>query len=432
MIPRRREYYQGPAPILARVVLMRAPMATINSPGVATGVPPALSQTPDFSLVLGGPLYQLWRGTHLAGDTLQLMHRRIIALALVAWAPLLVLSAAEGHAWGGGVTAPFLRDVDVHLRLLLAIPLLVVAEIVVHRRMRPVVGLFLDRGLIPDDARGRFDAAIASALRLRNSVAAELLLIAVVYAVGVGVVWRTQVALDVTSWYGVGEAGRLQPSMAGWWFGLVSLPLFQFLLLRWYFRLFIWARFQWQVSRIDLRLVPTNPDGSGGLGFLGAVSYAFAPVLAAQGVVLAGTIASKIFFGGAALLEFKVEIIGLVALMVFVILGPTLVFSPRLEAAKRAGLREYGTLAQRYVREFDTKWLRGGAPADEPLVGSADIQSLADLNNSYDVVKSMRWVPFTMQTVLQLAVTTLLPVLPLTLTMISFEELLDRVLAVLF
>ena len=411
---------------------MHSPMATMNLPGAAAPAPPGLSQTADFSLVLGGPLYQLWRGTRLAGDGLQLLHRRIIALTLMAWAPLLVLTIAEGRAWGASVTVPFLRDVEVHLRLLLALPLLVVAELVVHQRMRPVVGLFLDRGLIPDDARARFDAAIASALRLRNSVAAELLLIAIVYVVGVGLVWRTQMVLDVTSWYGVVEAGRLQPSMAGWWFGIVSLPLFQFLLLRWYFRLFIWARFQWQVSRIDLQLVPTNPDGSGGLGFLGAVSYAFAPVLAAQGVMLAAGIASKIFFAGAALVQFKVEIIGLVAVMIFVILGPTLVFSPKLEAAKRKGLREYGTLAQRYAREFDIKWLRGGALEGEPFIGSADIQSLADMNNSYEAVKSMRWVPFTMQTVLQLAVTTLLPVLPLMLTMISLEELLDRLLAVVF
>ena len=155
-------------------------------------------------------------------------------------------------------------------------------------------------------------------------------------------------------------------------------------------------------------------------------------MLLAQGVVLAGMMANRIFYAGATLPEFKVELIGLVAVMVFAILGPLLVFSPQLAAAKRGGLREYGTLAQRYVREFDHKWLRGGAPPDEPLVGSADIQSLADLGNSFEVVKDMRLVPFTLQTVLQLAVTTLLPVLPLTLTMISLEELLERLLKIVF
>ena len=309
---------------------------------------------------------------------------------------------------------------------------MIVAELVVHQRMRPVVGQFLERGLIPDAAREQFDAAVASAIRLRNSVAAEVLLIAFVYIVGVGFIWRTQIALDVTSWYGTPAGGRLQPSAAGWWLGVVSLPFFQFLLLRWYFRLFIWARFLWQVSRIDLRFLPMHPDRAGGLGFLGSVAYAFSPVLLAQGAMLAGMIANQIFYAGATLPEFKVELIGMVALMVFAILGPMLVFGPKLEAAKRVGLREFGTLAQHYAREFDRKWLRGGAPADEPLVGSGDIQSLADLGNSFEVVKGMRYVPFTMQTVVQLAVTTLVPVAPLLLTMISLEQLLDRLLKVAF
>ncbi len=162
------------------------------------------------------------------------------------------------------------------------------------------------------------------------------------------------------------------------------------------------------------------------------VGHAFAPLLLAQGTVLAGMIANRIFYAGAKLPQFKVEMIGLVALMLFAILGPLLVFAPKLAAAKRAGLGEYGALAQRYVREFDRKWLRGGAPADEPLIGSADIQSLADLGNSFEVVKGMRLVPFTLQTVLQLAVVTLAPVVPLTLTMISLDELLTQALRMVF
>jgi hypothetical protein len=66
---------------------------------------------PDFSLVLGGPLYQLWQRTHLTGDVLQLIHRRIVFLTVVAWAPLLALTVVEGHAWGNSVRLPFLQDV---------------------------------------------------------------------------------------------------------------------------------------------------------------------------------------------------------------------------------------------------------------------------------------------------------------------------------
>ena len=114
------------------------------------------------------------------------------------------------------------------------------------------------------------------------------------------------------------------------------------------------------------------------------------------------------------------------------VLGPLLVFAPQLAAAKRKGLREYGTLAERYVREFDAKWLRGGAPADEPFVGSADIQSLADLGNSYEVVRTMRTAPITRDAIVRLAAATLVPIVPLLLTMMPLEELLKKLFGVLF
>jgi hypothetical protein len=386
----------------------------------------------DFSLVLGGPLYQLLRKARLEDDTAGLVRRRIQVLVLLTWLPMLLLAMAEGHAWGETRSLSFLADIEIHARLLLALPLLVLAEIVVHQRMRPVVRQFLDRGLVPDAATPRFEAAIAAALRLRNSIAAELLLIALVFVAGVAFTWRTQSVLEVATWSGVAADGTWRPTLAGWWLGCVSMPIFQFLLLRWYFRLFIWARFQWQVSRIDLAVLPTHPDRCGGLGFIGVVSYAFAPVLLAQGTLLAGMMANRILYAGARLPDFKVELIGLVGVMVFAILGPMLAFAPQLAAAKRTGLREYGTLAQTYARAFDRKWLRGGAPLDEALIGSPDVQSLADMDSSLQVVKEMRIAPFNLRTVFELGVATLLPVGPLLLTMVSLEELLDRLLKVLF
>ena len=178
--------------------------------------------------------------------------------------------------------------------------------------------------------------------------------------------------------------------------------------------------------------MPTHPDRAGGLGFLSTVTYAFAPLLAAQGVLLAGVMANKIFYASAKLIDFKMELVALVTMMLSFVLVPLLVFIPRLVRTKRVGLAEYGALAQRYVREFDEKWLRGGALADEPLVGSGDIQSLADLGNSFEIVKGMKPVPFGKDTLLQLAVISLAPVAPLVLTMIPLGELLDRFLKIVF
>ena len=152
-------------------------------------------------------------------------------------APSLILSMLGGRAWGGAVRVPFLTDIEVHTRFLLALPLLIVAELVVHQRMRPVARQFLERGLIPERSRARFDLAMASAVRLRNSVAAEVLLLAFVYLVGILYVWPRYIALDVPTWYAAPAGGGPHLSLAGWWFVYVSLPLFQFILFRWYFRL---------------------------------------------------------------------------------------------------------------------------------------------------------------------------------------------------
>src|SRR5512136_1627161 len=329
-------------------------------------------QPTDFSLVLGGPLYQLLRRARLSDDALALQRRRIVALSAIAWLPLLVLAAAGGQLLDGNVAVPFLKDFEVHVRFLVAMPLLVVAELVVHQRMRTMTSTFRDRQLVPASATGQLEAAVASAYRWRNSVAAEVLLIVLVYTVGIMVVWRQYMALDTATWYAIPRAGGSDLTLAGAWYGYVSLPLFQFLLCRWYLRVIIWARLLWQVARIELSLVPTHPDRVGGLGFLANTVYAFVPLLLAHGALLAGTLANQIFYMGARLTDFKLEILLLVIFMVCLVVGPLTVFAPQLARAKRTGLREYGTLAQAYVRAFDSKWLRGGS-GDEQLLGSGDI-----------------------------------------------------------
>jgi hypothetical protein len=388
-----------------------------------------LNKSPDFSLVLGGPLFQLLRKTHLAGDGLELWRKRVLSFAMLTWLPLLLLSS-----WGATTSSnlTFLRDLEVHARFLVSLPLLIGAELLVHQRMRKLVPRFLERQLVPEDCIGRFHSAISSALRWRNSLTAELLLIGFVYFVGVGVVWRNYLALDVVSWYSIPSSHGQQLTLAGKWYVYFSLPIFQFLLLRWYFRMIIWVRFLWKVSRMPLKLVPTHPDGVAGLGFLSATSEAFVPLVVAHGALLAGNLANRIFFVGAKLPEFRVEVALVAAFLVCMVLGPLLLFTPQLHRTKLAGLAEYGTLAQQYVREFDHKWIRGGAPADEPLVGSADIQSLADLGNSYQVVKSMRLLPFSRDSLIQLVGATLLPILPLALTMMPLEDFLKKLVGILF
>jgi hypothetical protein len=212
----------------------------------------------------------------------------------------------------------------------------------------------------------------------------------------------------------------------------VSNPLMQFLLLRWYYRIFIWARFLWQVSRIDLALMPTHPDRNAGLGFLNGSAYALAPLLMAHGTTVAAYAANLIFFEGASLADFKLEIVVLVTFLLVLVLGPLTVFAPKILAAKRKGLHEYGVLAADYARKFERRWLRTADHEDQELLGSADIQSLADLDASVGIVKSITPLPVGRELLLQLILATVVPFAPLLLTMFPLEELLNRIIGAVF
>ena len=388
-----------------------------------------MKDTGEFSLVLGGPLFQLLLKTGLARPHLELLRRRIVVITLLAWLPLLVLSALEGRAFGG-VSIPFLKDLDAQVRFLVALPLLVLAEKIVHERIRPVVGLFVEKGLVRPGDRPRFDGIIASTMRWRNSIVMELLLVAFIFTVGHNV-WAEKLALHGEIWFTRPTDSGLRLSRAGLWYAWVALPMFQFILFRWWYRILLWGRFLFLVSRLDLDLSPSHPDRAGGLGFLGTSAAAFAPLLLAQSALVSANVANRILQQGAHLREFRIELGGALVLALLQVIGPLMVFAPRLLQAKRRGLREYGLLGDRYVKEFERKWLRGGAAPDEALVGSGDIQSLADLEGSFDIVRGMRPFPFGRETLILLVVVTALPALPLVLTVIPLEELVKRLLGAL-
>src|SRR5215471_5734081 len=143
----------------------------------------------EFSLVLGGPLYQIWRRLFLAGPALELLSRRMVGIPLIAWLPLLVLTTYEGVAVGHAVAVPFVYDFAVHARFLVAVPILLLAEIVVHERILKVVHQFLAEGLVPPETLPGFRAAITRTMRLRNSLVIEVAL--AVFAFGFGwAIWR--------------------------------------------------------------------------------------------------------------------------------------------------------------------------------------------------------------------------------------------------
>jgi hypothetical protein len=377
----------------------------------------------EFSLVEGGPLRRLARRVRFRGRPLGPLGLGV-ALALFAWVPLLCLTAFERLGPGHGEAVSFLASVSTHVRFLITVPLLFATEVWVSPRLRHFVRDAVDTGLVPDAEIPALERAIHHAHRLRDSVTAELVLVILaVTFVQLGV-RPFDVPDDVRSWRATGSGEGARLTLAGWWYGLVALPLYQFVIGRWGWRLLVWWVFLWRFARLRLRLVPTHPDLAGGLGYLAVAQSHFDLICFAFSAVAAGGYAEQMMYGGATLKGFALPVVGLVLLNLALFLGPLLFFGPQLVAVKRRGLREYGNVATTYVRGFDAKWLRGGAPPGESLLGSGDIQSLNDLAGSFDIIRRMRVVPFGPGLVLILVAGTLAPMVPLLFLAFPLEELL--------
>jgi hypothetical protein len=387
-----------------------------------------VNEVPELSLMEGGPGDALMKRLRLIRPELgEASARTAIILAAITWIPLLAFSFVEGLALGGA-KIPFLYDIAAHARFLVAVPILVLAEIPIGRRLRGVAKHFLDAGLVREDERQRFANAVVDTVRYHDWHVAELALLALSYITSYTAISKTSLHSG-NMWYE--SSGTLGLSPVGYYYALVALPIFQFLVYRWGYRMVVWTRFLWHISKLDLLLTPTHPDGAGGLGFLGKGSIPFGAILFALSSVVSAAIATRILFGGATLEEFELTYAAFILLALVVFAGPLILFAPKLLRIKQTGLLEYGTLASRYTQQFGRKWVDSTNPAGEPLLGTADIQSLADLGNSYEVVSKMRAVPIELSDFIAMALPGVIPALPLAATVMPVGEILKGILRLL-
>jgi len=234
----------------------------------------------------------------------------------------------------------------------------------------------------------------------------------------------------VSNWHTV-DVGSGEVSLAGWWFNLVSTPVFRLLLFRWLWRLLLWTSFLWRVSRLNLYLVATHTDTAAGLGFLSEGQKAFSPIVFAGGAVIAAQVANTIAYQGATLSSQKLPMIAYGVIAVILLVAPLLVIAPVLLRIKRQALREYGALVTIHNQLFDQKWIQKKEPSDEVILGSHDPSSLFDLGGSFTVIRQMGIVPIDKPTLITLAVAAALPMVPVVLYATPADELVRAVLKML-
>jgi hypothetical protein len=374
----------------------------------------------DFSL-LGGPLYRLGCRLGLVRD-----RTNTIALGLVLgafpWIVLLALALFEGF----GHVLFSIEAIGAHVRLLMAIPLLFVCEAFIDPLFTAFVHGIVRSQVVPATARPALETEIARITRWKDAWLPEAL-----FLLAVVLLWLATPNQNFFASLS-GLTGGSNPSAVGettWtsqWYWMACMTLFRFLFMRWIWRLALWCFFLWRVSRLELRLVSTHPDRAGGLGYLELVQTEFVPLVVAISATQSASLAQDIASGrmtfdaiypGAAFILFVDAVL---------FIGPVCVFSHKLWKSRVKGMSDYGAFAERYVNEFDRKWLGADPAPGEPLLGTADIQSLADLSNSVSIVREMRLVPASRRMLMHLAVAALLPLLPLVLFKYPIGDLLTK------
>ncbi len=377
----------------------------------------------EFSLFAGGPTHRLLSRLGLGESGARNFARRAVFSVLLTWVPLLVLSAAQGLAIGDAVRIPFLRDFAAYARYLVSIPLLILAEGLVGPRVTRAAKHFVRSGLVRDADLPAYESALAGARRLCESTLAEVLLLGLAGASVV--IIRNEFPFDFSTWRSLVTGSAHAHTPAGWWNLAVGMGLFHFLFWRWIWRLVIWYRFLWFVSRLPLRLMSTHPDRAAGLGFVGDAQRHYFVVVSAVATAAAGTLADEIVYAGVPLASYEFLVAVFVAAMLLVFLGPLLMFTPRMIEARFQSLHDYHALALTHNWMFDGKWVHGDNPKGEPVLGTPEISSLADLGTAYEMLSKMRPVPFDPADALVLALAVLTPMTPLLLTIMPLQQLLE-------
>ena len=390
---------------------------------MATGTDSS-SAPAEISLVRGGLFYRAQHAVGLIRHNKWDLGRRISFLIVVGWLPLFVLTALFNR---NGLVS-LIRDYRIHSRLLVAVPVLLVGELLMESRFRAVIGHLREAGLLDALELVRVDEVIATLIRARDSFLPEL---AIVLLLIVHTATSYKGLVDTAPWLARASGAELHLTAAGWYAVVVSTSIFQFLLGLALWKWLLWTFFAFKLSRRNLKLVATHPDGHGGLGFLGLTSAAFAPIAFSATAVIAATWRQDILHNGARLIDFKLPAIILIALTGLVAIGPLAFFVPRLAGVRRRGILEYGLLGQIHSAEFHEKWILRRAGHEAEFLVAPESGTVANYGHIYEMIENMNSFPADKGALYTLAAAVVIPALPVILTQIPFAVVLSDLLKAL-
>jgi hypothetical protein len=383
----------------------------------------------ELSLVRDDLPYRLQRRVGLIPEGGFGIVRRAIFFTLLTWLPLVLWAWFKGRALPGQVAEPLLQHFGIHARFLVAVPLFILGEGTLHALLGRLLPYFVTSGLVPAEGVGRFREIIHGVIQLRN-LTRPWLVIAILVAAQAFLDPPSMIAHEL-NWANEGAPGTFKLGFAGWWFHFVSRPVFSVLAAGWLWRLVLLTVLLKRIAGLNLALVPTHPDKTGGLGFLEKLTGAFSLFAFAISAVVASRLAHEVLYHGAHVNELKGVLAVFVAFIVLLCLAPLLVFAGPLTAAKRQALLDYGALVGRHGRLVKRRWIDGAEITDDAVLGAPELGPVADTQALYEAVSNMRAAPVGKAAILAIAVPLLIPLLLLFSIEVPVKDLLVQVLSLL-
>jgi hypothetical protein len=382
----------------------------------------------EFSLVRGDALFRAQRAVGLIPAHGLGVIRRALLAVLVTWAPLTVAAAIANWQKPGVVAEPLVQHYGVHVRFLVAVPLFIVDEALAHWVLAGIMPYFLRTGLVTGAERERFLAIVARTSRWRDGWRPLVVIAGAVLAwmIAAPAPWNDH----ELSW-AISDPPLAALRFGVFWFRYVASPIFKTLLVVWLWRLVLATALMWQISRLDLSLVPTHPDKRAGLGFLEVVPMAFIAPAFAISAVLGGRWGHDVVFHATPLSGLALPMGAFVVTTTLMLLVPVLLFMKPLWATRRAALFDYGALVGEHHRRLRRRWIYGETLGDDAMLEAPELGPGAYTGRLYDAVWSILPVPVGKRTLLGIVALIVLPLLPMVAAEVHLDDALMKVLRTL-
>ena len=381
---------------------------------------------PYFSIVRGGPFYRYRRAVGLIPEKGLGLAKRVVFIVAVTWLPIVIAALLSRRALPGQGVDPLFRHFGLHARMLIAIPLLILAEGSIEAIVPDIVRQFVKAGFVTGEVRAQFDEALRKTERLRDSLWGLVLVIAAMVnaiILSSGSNWGS----DEMTWAVDQQGQTIHIGFGGWWLLFVGRPVFSGFLAIWFWRLLVGGVLIWRISKLDLHLVPSHPDRAGGLAFVSQLSKSYAPIVFAISVVIAGRWAHDVLYHGVHVDDLKPMLAVYVGAILLIFVAPLLLFSRNLRSYKRKSILEYGALIGAQGRLVREKWIGGHDVGDPPIFDSPELGPTVDISSIYTAVAQMRLVPIGKDALIPILAAIALPMLPVFAIEIPIKDLLLKV-----